>query len=1580
MANQDWLYRESAPLIVAAKAAGLQGAQKKQVDGLAWITAKHKTLMKMPTDQSRADYAKLDHQTQDALKQWFGEPDYSKAEGNFIDKAVGAVGSVVTIGSNALEKWTDTIGQTWRTVATVGDVGDWSRAWNKAEDGKRVFDQDREAALKKLYDPATFTIAKRLTMGDTIGEILSDMSTPQDYDAMRRMLNGDDNSVQALRDFDQAHISFGRSLAHLLGLDPNAGQKNQGLEGLVFKGISGVADFAYDVALDPMTWMTGGITAYRKATLGILNLDRAAAGQLTKGQSVLASFGKKFSWDDTFANPKVSKLWDDVGAQVKIAKHSKNAKERAVARVRINEISSDMDPGTIDTLVHHNVFDSKSALDFMKNQEGALAIMQGRSGSTDRFLPSYQNTIKVRNGLRNLVHQVTGYAEKSASLDTNVFADGVLETNLLGQSAANSAAAHAVRAKGRMATRMFERAFVDRSIYTAGTEKGSKVSMRSKSAGSVYTLARLVYDKPTARMMSAAFVGAQSEAEARMLVKGLYNTIADKAGATVTEEGRAAVKEILSQWDNAVFAEAGYVSAETAKAAGIEGGKVLKHDVVDGQHVATALYHLKHQMTLPAIADIIKVSASEDARVAWSLGLRNKNRAVTDMWSALNLLPRLGLRSVLDEGLFHALTMPTVVAMNAIRGYQVGTTQRMLTDRGMRGVAQAEGAMQKMQAVRKMKSVGSVARFVLRPIMTTGVTDEAIREAATNPVIAGRLLETQLTKSVMGRALFAGKSGERYAKYAADLVEHGAYEQTRALANGLSAAVSTAEPAIGSAVDEITTTLHKSILADMNANKIRLGGKPTKVERGHAGFLVNSNIQLLNVIDRNGEIGRIAVQFMEEPSKAVDELVAYFKTREGKAIYESMDRSVSKTKGMRENAFDMYVHVRQQLTNDTDIVNDALLAKVRPNGFGNAEGITASNLTIDDMRETADGLRSSVFGFAREMTLFKDLNGMVSEMLNNGFGVMDRQIGTLSREPSTMAYYFHFRDRLAASEQGMVKKLMASGMDKKTAEATAQTRYTNLANNLAVNRVVGFIDNPNVRSNLAFSARNIARYYRANEDFYRRAMRVLREQGAGAMVRLRMANEGLSHAGFIHEDSTGDKYFTFPVDEIMYSAYASTLNLFGVNVMRPMPLALTGKIKMMTPSLDPQSNLPTFAGPLMSISWSVLKNAGFIPEEYRASVTQGLFGQYAEGQSWFDQLIPSTIKRATVAGKASLGLDDEQIASATMKAMAYYAANGMAPTPRDSLAVREEYLRNVKATARSIVFMRNTLGLISPVSPQLSEIQDVHPALLSAGVQPFKVEFQNMVQAEYDKGNTDAWNTAMLKWTKVNPGRLVYTVSQAEADTVATVRKTRLSVEWIQKNRGLAEKYREAAAFLMPQANNFDMDAYAFLKREGFIKAKDVDKYFEEITNVVVENKYYDVKNKYEKLINEDASGARSSYYTAQMNAELSAIKAANPFLSRMFEQRDGTTQLKKDVVGNMSDALNSGLVSRSDTTTRLRKMLDAYNAASSQVGSIVSETDAAAGAKKAIKSQAQENLASIAGSNPNAILFYETILKRLLD
>jgi hypothetical protein len=83
--------------------------------------------------------------------------------------------------------------------------------------------------------------------------------------------------------------------------------------------------------------------------------------------------------------------------------------------------------------------------------------------------------------------------------------------------------------------------------------------------------------------------------------------------------------------------------------------------------------------------------------------------------------------------------------------------------------------------------------------------------------------------------------------------------------------------------------------------------------------------------------------------------------------------------------------------------------------------------------------------------------------------------------------------------------------------------------------VLAYVDNPEVRTQLAFTMRNFARYYRATEDFYRRALRGVR-YNPESIARLSLTYEGVSHSGFIQKDDQGEAYFIYPGMQPVYAA------------------------------------------------------------------------------------------------------------------------------------------------------------------------------------------------------------------------------------------------------------------------------------------------------------------------------------------------------------------------------------------------------------------------------------------------------------
>lgn len=1571
MSNLDWLLGSTAPISVAAAAAGLQGDEKKRVDGLQWVVAQHKRLMALEDNDAQDQFRKLDRKTQDALKNMFGDTDYAAEETSIFGSAKKYISEKVGGGLDTLVEVSDTVnpfGQTFRAFSILDEAGSFSEAWKRADDGNRLFDADREERVDKFYGPAVSKIAKRLSMGDTLGEILVDISTDEEFKAVERLLNGDQEFINAMRDYDQAKLSIGRSFAHMFGLDPNVGETQQGAEGLTFKMISGSVDLATTVLGDPTTYAWGAITASRKGMYGIMQLLRAQEGSLSNAQKALKAIGREPSFDNAFKNENVRNAFDRVGEQVAIAADkSLNKAETSLARVRIKEIFPTFDDNMIDVLVKENITDADKALQFFKSGNAVERILVGKVGSEEAMLPFNATRNRFRNGLGAITNKVIGYDTRSEFDD--LVTEGGLDRLLSAASADEAGQIKQFNRRRQNFEKLLDKALIEQSVYTGGIDKLGR-SMKVKSAGTVYTLARTVFDKKTARAMSQMYVTLGDD-QSRNLVKGLYYTIGDRYGLRSTQELRESFDDIVNKTFNGTYSEIQVVDEAMSQITGLPVGSTYNAGEVGGKQVATAIPQTSDQMMLPSMREIESLRIrSTTAHGELSKNLRGINQIVTDFWSALNLLPRLGLRSVLDEGLFNFLTVPGAVAQNAVRGYFAGQAQRILAGTGTR------------------KDVGFVSRHVFSKIITKDVDQQSLVRAARDKVFAAELLEQQLIKGAVGRLIFNGPDGKEYARYVADMVKYGQINHMRGLSENMAKSYSVSTPASAlyeSAYDVSDSLRRAAKQADLELH----GGVPTELPRSGTNdmlFNVNMMHQLIHRIDLNGEIGQIVARNVDNldsvsaAQKSVEEIKKILVDKDGAPteVYRRFERLSLDATNLDKDAADMFIHARSVLLNSKGEVNKPLLAKMRKD---NGKYV-AADLEMQDIIELGNDLPLRVLGYMKKVEAFADFPTAVSRGVNKLFGVMDRQVATLSREPSVYMWTLYNRKQLAPLEAKRVKDLVAGGMPEELAKESAASWATSIASELSLNRVIGFIDNPHVRSNLAFGVRNVARYYRATEDFYRRAGRAMSPR---ALIRLRLAAEGLENSGFIHEDENGEKFFVFPVDDITFNAYAAVANrVMGQQIYKPMPLSITGKIKMLTPSLDPSSNVPSLAGPLAALTWQGIKT--FMPEELlreedKPKVQKLLFGNFAEGQSFWDQVTPVSLRRVGNAIDALSGdMKNEQLASAFMKSLAMYAANGYAPKDGATPSEIDQYLYDVKVSSRNVVFIRSILGLFSPVAPQVAELQDIRPELLDIGITSFRSEFRDMVDKEYKSGNRDAWNTALVKWTKINPGRLVYTVSETETDAVAPIKKTKESVLWLQRNENLAKKYRTASVFLMPQVDGFDMEAYMFLKREGYQKRKDLDKYFEEVFTVVAANEHDTMKKEYEERIAYADTPEQVSMLRAEMDQAVKQFTNTRPNLKRMFEQTDGTTQLKKSVVEDMRRMLGSGDVPESETTAKLRRLVTEFDRLYGAVNSITATDDFASEQKRNLKVLAVQRLEEIAGTDPNAIAFYENILKRLLD
>jgi hypothetical protein len=280
------------------------------------------------------------------------------------------------------------------------------------------------------------------------------------------------------------------------------------------------------------------------------------------------------------------------------------------------------------------------------------------------------------------------------------------------------------------------------------------------------------------------------------------------------------------------------------------------------------------------------------------------------------------------------------------------------------------------------------------------------------------------------------------------------------------------------------------------------------------------------------------------------------------------------------------------------------------------------------------------------------------------------------------------------------------------------------------------------------------------------------------------------------------------------------------------------------------------------------------------------------------------------------------------------------------------------------------------------ENEDIPKELLDQGVTSFRTEFQNLIEAEAKKGTADPYDAALRKWTKIHPGRLVYTVSESETDKVANVKKTKDAADWMKANQALVDAHPEGSIFLTPLVEGFDISAYAYLKAEGFIKRKDLETYFSDIANIWAENRYEDIKQGWAaKIASEPTTTGRYSLKN-EMQRDLDNFLADKEYLKLKFESFTGNRQFKMNALNDARALVNSGNIPADSMNTAavIREMIFEFDKTQNLIGSIDGLSDNDLSYRDRVRSLAAERIAGIAGVNQNAVMFYETVLKRLLE
>jgi hypothetical protein len=989
---------------------------------------------------------------------------------------------------------------------------------------------------------------------------------------------------------------------------------------------------------------------------------------------------------------------------------------------------------------------------------------------------------------------------------------------------------------------------------------------------------------------------------------------------------------------------------------------------LDGTPRAIRLYQLEDTRALPDFAQWREIA--HRAGVFTELFGRATNshysKLIADGWSFGNLYPRLGLRSSVEE-----VGMYGIIGGAEGLGYFI---KARVASRALR-TASTPGIKTTVFGNEKTDKNLGIIYDNLYKIMGKHYSQEQLLAMADDPVLLGQAVANSMIKNKFRPEFLNTRRGRDVANWAGDFAEFNG----KAILDDINGSSVRAERPITEA-EEIADSLKQfgpSVRFNIQ-NQEALKGMTfekefTEIANTNDKFVFNWLLELNNTVGkRNGQFGNIVLwNAGKKPEIVIKKLKTYIEN-EGQDIAKRF--AIFAEQGSEGLARAIYLDATYPLRNYAGQINMDLVNAIRNKGGMDKFGIE------DLIKADAPYARpESILG--REIVPLTGANAeqVIYRVINSGYGWMGKQIALLDREPITLGNYFMFRNELKGTQEATKKSLIANGLSEEGADSIARFSAHENALNLARNRTLSFVDNGDVRTNLAFSLRTMGRYYRATEDFYRRVAR-LGKYEKRAIVRLAIINQTFEDNGFIHKDDKGQMYFTYPGDDLFAGAIIKTLSLMGMTTYSPVPVNFGGYVKMLTPSLDPESALPGLSNPLISLSLDAMSNLPYIGE-YVSGAEKLLTGARNVDLPAWEKAAPANVKRVYnfLAGSPE---GTESRFSSAVKAVKLLISTGNGPTDSSDL---ESFYQNVTTQARNVDAVKLVMGQGTIASIQAFDNKGIPKELINAGVFTWDSEYQKMIK-KYD-GDKDALSKALVMFAKLYPSKLAYTNFATDTTTFAAFRKTIEAEKFVRNNEQLLLEHADAGSFFIPVSGQTDLNSYAYLKQKGYISNKPLnpkvaqgkENFIRQVATTGARMAFYALTDEYNAKIAASQSIEERRYWRQELDVRKKGLFMAYPLLPLQVTPSEESNKRRVEVISDMKSLLASGKAPNQDLADTFGAMLNEYDQMNSTLQRVVGSSDKANEFKKNLRSDTRETLLQLAKSSDNATTFFYSVLEPLI-
>lgn len=606
------------------------------------------------------------------------------------------------------------------------------------------------------------------------------------------------------------------------------------------------------------------------------------------------------------------------------------------------------------------------------------------------------------------------------------------------------------------------------------------------------------------------------------------------------------------------------------------------------------------------------------------------------------------------------------------------------------------------------------------------------------------------------------------------------------------------------------------------------------------------------------------------------------------------------------------------------------------------------------------------------------------QVSNKIFQAMGEAVARISKEPIFFANYLASRRQLSTYQKAL-------------AEATNEVVAKDLASRHALNRAMevslSYTDNPRNRTIAAWRMRNWARYYRAQEDFYRRLYRMAKYEPVG-FYKGYLAVGALEDVGVLNEDEFGNKYFIYPGDNIVNNVLGQLLSGNGDRLyLGATPLMLTGNLTMVAPSFDPKAMIPQLQGPLSS--FLVKSVISFVPQfaKYEKFAT----GEYSVGKPLWQSMFPAPI--AKLFNSLNQDERDSSYASAVMGATRVLEGAGMLPKPgqvSDSVKGTIGWDQAQKAIgdlAITILTTRLMLGFIYPASPQIEE-NDVTMLARKYGIPNMRSNYIEMAKKYIEAGDPDPWGRALMEGVEIfglsyTPYKTSKTASENILKSVPEVSRAAETLDFVKDNKALVAKYGASSMFVAPISSGYSVEAVDWLEKNDYLSSSSIKDFALSVSWSSADYEYSQAMDDYYRQLGNARTDSHRRAIEEKKDEKIQSIYVDYGLAYKDWKSGyspNGAEQIispekNVDSVRGMVDDYYKGTFGEKvpESIEYISQALSTYDYFLPSMKAIEGQTNAAKSKRAEIKGALLNNLKIVASKNVNAEMFIRRVLYRIL-